>query len=46
LLLSATYRKGREKAYAMQNRSLWKPLAGMIFALALAAAIVALDSGF
>ena len=29
----------------MQNRSLWKPLAGMIFALALAAVIVALEFG-
>jgi hypothetical protein len=30
----------------MQNRSLWKPLAGMMFALALAAAIVALELGW
>ncbi len=30
----------------MQNRSPWKPLAGMMFALTFAAAIVALEFGF
>jgi hypothetical protein len=29
----------------MQSRSLWKPPVGMVFALALAAAIVALELG-
>jgi hypothetical protein len=30
----------------MQSRSLWKPLASMMFALALAAEIVALELGY
>jgi hypothetical protein len=29
----------------MQSRSLWKPLVGMVFALALAVAAVALELG-